>query len=190
MNNALKVLYYYILILLISFQLQACENRHYQDDVVNNSTLKSKASDKSKILKKNQKSIEGKVVGISDGDTFSIVFDNGFKIKVRLNGIDCPERKQPFSKRAKTALSDMIFEKIVKVDYEKKDRYGRVLGWVYVEDLDVNAEMIKRGMAWHFKKYSSDKKLAEYENIARKNKIGLWVDANPIAPWDYRKKKN
>src|SRR5690606_19508152 len=85
-----------------------------------------------------RKSIEGKVTKIADGDTFTMVFDNGFDVRVRLNGIDSPEKKQAFSKRAKKELSDLIFEKIVTVYYDKKDGYGRVLGDVFIGNINVN----------------------------------------------------
>ncbi|MCZ4319184.1 thermonuclease family protein [Aequorivita viscosa] len=134
------------------------------------------------------KLIEGKVIKIADGDTFTLIFDNGYNVRVRLNGIDTPEKKQAFSKKAKQELSSMIFNKNVRVDYSSKDRYGRVLGDVYVGDLNVNEEMIKRGMAWHYKKYSDDENLAHLEIEAQRNKIGIWSDPNPIPPWEFRKK--
>jgi endonuclease YncB( thermonuclease family) len=146
----------------------------------------NRTSDKTKS---NSNSITGKVVRISDGDTFELLFENGFKTKVRLNGIDCPEKKQPFSKRAKQALSDFIYDKEVLVEYDSKDGYGRVIGTVYANSLNVNREMVRKGLAWHFKKYSDDQVLSSLEQEARKNKIGLWQEPNPVAPWDYRKSK-
>jgi endonuclease YncB( thermonuclease family) len=139
-------------------------------------------------FKSDKKYIEGKVIRIADGDTFTMVFENGFDVRVRLNGIDSPEKKQAFSKRAKQTLSELIYNKEVKVYYESKDRYGRVLGDVFVNNLNVNREMIKRGMAWHYKQYSDDETLAQLEVEARRNKSGLWADPNPVAPWEFRKK--
>lgn len=134
--------------------------------------------------------ITGKVIKIADGDTFTLLLEHdNFKVRVRLVSIDCPEKKQPFSKKAKQYLSQLIFGKKVKVYYHKKDRYGRVLGEVFVDNINVNEEMLKAGYAWHFKKYSKDKHLAELENQARKKKIGLWNDPNPIPPWEWRKRK-
>ncbi|MEX0997613.1 MAG: thermonuclease family protein [Flavobacteriaceae bacterium] len=135
-----------------------------------------------------KKHIEGKVIKIADGDTFTLIFDNGFDVRVRLNGIDSPEKKQAFSKRAKQSLSNLIYDKEVKVYYGSKDRYGRVLGEVFVNDLNVNHEMVRRGMAWHFKRYSDDETLAQLEIEARKNKTGLWADPNAVAPWEFRRK--
>ncbi|PIQ18076.1 MAG: micrococcal nuclease, partial [Flavobacteriaceae bacterium CG18_big_fil_WC_8_21_14_2_50_34_36] len=105
------------------------------------------------------------------------------------NGIDSPEKKQAFSKRAKQTLSDLIFDKEVKVYYKSKDRYGRVLGDVYVGEVNINHEMVRRGMAWHFTRYSEDETLAALEKEAKKNKIGLWAEAEPVAPWVYRDKQ-
>jgi micrococcal nuclease len=132
--------------------------------------------------------VMGKVIRIADGDTFTMVFENGFDVRVRLNGIDSPEKKQAFSNRAKQTLSELIYDKEVKVFYENKDRYGRVLGDVFVNDLNVNREMVKRGMAWHYKQYSDDETLARLEVEARNNKTGLWADPNPVAPWEFRSK--
>jgi len=144
----------------------------------------------SNLLPKNSQLITGKVVKIADGDTFTILLEQDhFKVRVRLVSIDSPERKQPFSKRAKQYLSQLIFGKKVKVYYHKKDRYGRVLGEVYVGNINVNEAMLKAGYAWHFKKYSKDKHLERLEYLARKNKKGLWSDPNPIPPWEWRKHK-
>lgn len=135
-----------------------------------------------------KKYVTGKVTRIADGDTFTMIFDNGFEVRVRLNGIDSPEKKQAFSNRAKQTLSDLIYKKEVKVYYKSKDRYGRVLGDIYIDNLNINQEMVRRGMAWHFIRYSDDEKLAALEKEARRNKIGLWVDPNPVAPWEFRRK--
>lgn len=140
------------------------------------------------IEQKRAKYVDGKVIKIQDGDTFTMIFDNGFEVKVRLNGIDSPEKKQAFSNKAKQALSAMIFQKKVRVYYSSKDRYGRVLGDVFVNGININHEMVRQGMAWHFIKYSDDETLAKLEREARINKVGLWVDPNPVAPWEFRSK--
>jgi len=167
----------HILYILLLFSLTSCNGRIKENH--QNNTLVSWPVTAGKT-------IEGKVIRISDGDTFSLIFDNGFDVKVRLNGIDSPERKQAFSKKAKQALSALIFDKVVTVAYKKKDRYGRVLGEVYVDGINVNHEMVRRGMAWHFTRYSDDKDLARLEQEARKNKVGLWSDPNAVAPWEFR----
>ncbi len=180
-----------LLILTFFFLFSSCKQRSYKvEGNTSVETVQIQNSNKSDLNKKNVrlKSINGHVVGISDGDTFSLLFDNGFTVKVRLNKIDCPEKKQAYSNRAKQELSNMIFNKNVRIEYTKKDGYGRVLGDVYVDNLYVNEEMIKRGMAWHYKKYSDDAHFAELERKAMINKVGLWQDPNPVPPWDFRKK--
>jgi len=139
------------------------------------------------------KKIEGKVIKISDGDTFTLLLEkDNFPVRVRLIEIDAPERKQPFSKKSKQYLSHLIFGKKVTVYYKKKDRYGRILGHVFLKNnkLNINHEMVKNGYAWQFKKYSNDKKLAELEKEAKLNKRGLWQDKNAVPPWEWRKNKN
>jgi len=134
--------------------------------------------------------IIGKVIGISDGDTFSLLLEkDNFEIRVRLNHIDCPEKKQPYSQKAKKKLSDLIFGKQCKVYYSKKDGYGRVLGTVFINNVNINEEMVKSGFAWHFKKYSDSKIFSDLEINARKLKLGLWQDPNPISPWEWRNLK-
>ncbi|WP_026914889.1 thermonuclease family protein [Christiangramia portivictoriae] len=137
----------------------------------------------------NQKIINGKVIKIADGDTFTMLFENGFEVRVRLDGIDTPERKQPYSKAAKKALSNLIFGKNVTVYYTKKDGYGRVLGEIFIDNINVNRELVRQGLAWHYKKYSDDRTLAKLEKEAQLNKMGLWQEPNPVAPWTYRKNK-
>lgn len=158
----------------------ACQERMVSADTAVFTETKYETQDR--------KYVTGKVTRIADGDTFTMIFENGFEVRVRLLGIDSPERRQAFSNKAKQTLSDLIYNKEVKVYYESKDRYGRVLGDIYINDLNVNHEMVRRGMAWHFIRYSDDEKLAALEKEARKNKIGLWADPNPVAPWDFRRK--
>lgn len=138
---------------------------------------------------KAQKILVGKVVGITDGDTFKMLVDDSVEYKIRLHGIDCPEKAQAFSQVAKKALSDMIFGQEIKVEYTKKDRYGRIIGKVYFGKLYVNEELIKQGMAWHFTKYDQNTEWQNLEQEARAQKIGLWADSDPMAPWLYRENK-
>lgn len=136
----------------------------------------------------NKKNIKGKAVRIIDGDTFVLLLDNNFETGIRLNGVDCPEKRQAFSQRARKELSDLIFGREVMVYYDKKDGFGRVLGEVHVGQVNINHEMLRRGMAWHYVKYSDDETLAKLEEEARVNRVGLWSDPNAIPPWDYRRK--
>jgi micrococcal nuclease len=107
---------------------------------------------------------------------------------VRLDGIDTPERKQPFGAVSKQALSDLIFGEEVHIENLGRDRYKRVLGRIITKSgLDASREMVRLGMAWHYVKYSKDPDLADAELQARKNRRGLWSDPAPVAPWDWRK---
>ncbi|WP_156131380.1 thermonuclease family protein [Pedobacter kyungheensis] len=133
-----------------------------------------------------------KVIRIMDGDTMEILYQQT-PTKVRLAHIDCPEKRgrQPFGSNAKKALSDLCFGQNVTVYAEKYDRYRRLIAVVVNNKKQVvNQEMIKLGMAWHFKKYSKDPLYAQLEITARKNKVGLWSDATPTPPWEWRKPKH
>jgi micrococcal nuclease len=129
----------------------------------------------------------GKVVKVVDGDTFDLMSDK--KIRVRLFGIDSPERGQPFNVKAREFTAELIAGKEVKVAVHNKDRYGRFVCDVYLDDgTSVSAELVKAGYAWHFTRYSDDKELARLQEEARKNKRGLWQDENPLPPWEFRKR--
>ena len=131
--------------------------------------------------------IYGKVVGIADGDTFTLLLESKSTIKIRLASIDCPERKQPYSAVATKFISDAIFSRQVKVIVDSKDRYGRSIGWVYYDGKNLNEELLKAGLAWHFRRYSKDEKLQALEDQARVKNVGLWKDKNAIPPWDWRR---
>ena len=114
----------------------------------------------------------------------------GKEVRVRLQHIDAPEKKQAFGTKAKVFLSDMVFGKIVEVKWKSKDRYGRYLGEIFLPDgRNVNKEIVKAGYAWHFKKYSKDLSYDRLEKQARSTNSGLWQDAHPIPPWEWRKMK-
>lgn len=130
----------------------------------------------------------GKVVAISDGDTFTLLDENKVQHKVRLAEIDAPENSQPFGKASKKYLSELIFSKTVKVIYTETDRYQRIIGKVYIGQMYISEEMIRTGNAWHFKRYSESKKLSYLEKEAQVNKRGLWSVPGAIAPWEWRKK--
>ena len=110
--------------------------------------------------------ITGKVVSIADGDTCTVLVGRE-QVKVRLDGIDAPEKKQPFGAKAREHLADSIHEKTVRIVISGKDRYGRSLGTVWAGQTNINEEMVKAGLAWHYKQYSKDKRLAELEADAR-----------------------
>ncbi len=127
----------------------------------------------------------GKVVGVSDGDTITVMH-NGKGEKIRLYGIDCPEKGQAFGKRAKQFSSKMVFGRMVEAKPITTDKYGRTIAWIYIEGKCLNEELLKAGLAWHFKRYSSERYLAELETQARQEKAGLWRDPHSVPPWDFR----
>jgi endonuclease YncB( thermonuclease family) len=134
----------------------------------------------------------GRVVNIEDGDTIIVLAATNQSNKIRLQGIDAPEGGQAFGNRSQQNLSDLIFNRDVTVEWSKRDRYGRKVGKVLLDGSDVCLEQIKSGMAWHYKYYQSeqsneDRELyTNAETEARATRRGLWSDANPIPPWDFR----
>ena len=112
--------------------------------------------------------IRGKVVSIADGDTITVLDADKVQHRIRLEGIDSPEKGQAFGTKAKEKMSKLVGEKEVVVKWSKKDRYDRILGDVYLGDRHINLEMVKDGLAWHFKQYSKSKELADAEEEARK----------------------
>lgn len=132
--------------------------------------------------------IFGRVVKISDGDTI-IVLSNSIEYKIRMSGIDSPEKKQFYGQESNNFLAGLIYRRQVTVEMEGRDKYKRYLGKVYLKEKDINLEMIKSGFAWHYKKYSTNSGYSDSEKLAQENKLGLWNYENPIAPWNYRKKK-
>ncbi|MBI2724926.1 MAG: thermonuclease family protein [Polaromonas sp.] len=136
--------------------------------------------------------LQGTVVGIQDGDTITILDASRTTHKIRLSGIDAPEKKQPYGNASKQALSDMVYERTVTIEYDKYDRYGRKVGKVLVNGMDANLEQVRAGLAWHYKKYQKEQPAEdrlEYgraEVKAREEGKGLWKDAQAVPPWDYR----
>ena len=130
--------------------------------------------------------LEGRVVGVHDGDTITLLIKGNRQIKVRLAQIDAPETTQAFGQRSQQSLSEMVFNKTITVKKETTDKYGRTVGTLFVEGVDANKEQVKLGMAWVYRKYLHDQSLIPLEETARQSKVGLWADANPMAPWDYR----
>ena len=130
----------------------------------------------------------GKVVGISDGDTISVLRE-GKAVKVRLHGVDTPEKAQAFGTQARKFTGDMVFQQTVTVIVHDTDRYGRLVGEVLLPDgRSLNQELVKAGMAWWYRQYApNDTTLAQLEAEARTAKRGLWADANPVPPWEWRK---
>ena len=142
----------------------------------------------------NAKTIEGLVVGVADGDTITLLDQQKNTYKIRLQGIDAPEKKQAFGEKSKQSLHDLVHGKQVHVEYDKEDKYGRTVGKVTLGDLDVCLQQLVLGMAWHYKKYQNEQSAndrAVYSDTELKSKslrLGLWADDTPMPPWEFRKK--
>ncbi len=139
--------------------------------------------------------LTGRVIRVADGDTVTVLDHWKTQHKVRLQGIDAPERGQPYGKASGKHLSGLVAGRFVVVEYEKRDRYKRIVGKVLLSGEDVNLRQIEAGLAWHYKKYemeqsAEDRALyAAAEVEAREAKRGLWVEPEPepVAPWEWRK---
>ena len=131
----------------------------------------------------------GKVVKVSDGDTVTILTSDKTQHKIRLNDIDAPEKKQAFGNKSKDNLAKYIAGKTVTVQYQKKDKYKRILGTFYYNNTDINLQQVKDGYAWVYKKYSNNQTYYKAEKLARDKRVGLWIDKNPLEPWEFRKQK-
>lgn len=137
--------------------------------------------------------IQGKVVGVIDGDTIDVLDTANTKHRIRLAGIDAPEKSQAFGQKSKESLSDLVFARQVEVNTRKKDRHGRRVGKVLVNGRDANLEQIRLGMAWFYREYerelsAADRELYDLgEQEAKRGRFGLWADANPMPPAEFRK---
>ena len=140
----------------------------------------------------NAATLQGKVIGVADGDTVTLLDAQKNQHKIRLQGIDAPEKAQAFGNKSKQSLHEMVHGKEVMVDFQKKDKYGRTVGKVLVNNTDVCLEQIKRGMAWHYKQYANEQApedrdiYAQAELTARTQSVGLWNDKTPTPPWTFR----
>ncbi len=140
----------------------------------------------------NAENIVGKVIGVMDGDTVEILDQSKNTIRIRLEGIDAPEKAQPFGNRSKQHLSDLVFGKQVEVRSNKTDKYGRRVGKILINGEDANLQQLKAGLAWHYKEYQKEQNAndriiySDAELTSRKMKLGLWNDPDPTPPWDWR----
>lgn len=130
-------------------------------------------------------SFHGKVVAVYDGDTITVL-ENRTQHKIRLHGIDTPERGQDFGTRSKQALSGLVFGSYVQVEVLDKDRYGREIGMIHYDGQNVNLWMLRNGWAWHYKKYDKSPEFAAAEVKARQEGLGLWRGKEPTPPWEWR----
>lgn len=136
--------------------------------------------------------LTGTVIGISDGDTLTILTPEKEQIKIRLAGIDAPEKTQPYGQKSKQILSDEVFDQTVEVETKELDKYGRTIGYVFLGEKNINLKMITQGGAWAYRQYLSpqDASFIEAESQARLNKIGLWSlqEDQILPPWEFRRR--
>ncbi|MEW6166043.1 MAG: thermonuclease family protein [Pseudomonadota bacterium] len=140
-------------------------------------------------------SLQGRVVGVVDGDTIDVLVGEREFHRIRLAGIDAPEKKQPYGQQAKRRMADLVFGKPVSVEFAKRDKYKRIVGVVQLNGTDTGLNLIRAGLAWHYKKYQVEQPLeeraayADAEAVARNARAGLWSDVNPAPPWIWRHKR-
>ena len=132
--------------------------------------------------------IPGIVVKVYDGDTITLQNNSGI-YKIRLAGIDAPESRQAYGNVSRNYLYNMVRDRFVYAEVYNKDRYGRYVAKIMLDNTDVNAEMLRAGLAWHYKQYDRNLEYARLEQEAKRNRRGLWMEKNPIPPWIYRKNK-
>lgn len=129
------------------------------------------------------------VVGITDGDTLKArCGERGAynQVTVRLAEIDAPESGQAFGKRARASLATLCFGTWARIEAQKRDKYGRTVARVQCRGLDASAEQVRAGMAWHYRAYATDAAFADLELSAQSSRLGLWADATPVPPWEWR----
>ena len=137
--------------------------------------------------------LTGRIISIADGDTVTLLDANLRQHKIRLSGIDAPEKRQPFGNRSRLHLGTLVFGRQVTADCPKTDRYKRAVCRLEVDGIDANLAQVEAGMAWHYKAYTREQspadrwRYAKAEDRAREARHGLWADRAPVAPWDFRK---
>ena len=136
--------------------------------------------------------LQGLVIGVSDGDSITVLDSDKRQHKIRLQGIDAPEKAQAYGQKSKESLSKLVYKKTVQVHWSKKDRFGRTVGQVMIGDIDVCLEQVRRGMAWHYKDYQDEQSIEDRalydraETQARERRSGLWQDPAPMEPSVFR----
>ena len=137
----------------------------------------------------------GRVVAVADGDTVTVLDAHQQQHRIRLVGIDAPENRQAFGRQSGELLRSWIHGQEVRVEHTKTDRYNRILGKIWFEDRDINLAMVEAGMAWYYRHFARDLDPADRERYdqaeaqAREQRLGLWADPNPQAPWDFRRQR-
>jgi endonuclease YncB( thermonuclease family) len=135
----------------------------------------------------NAETLSGRVVGVHDGDTITVLDIQKRPHKIRLAQIDAPEKRQPFGEQSTQSLSELVSEEQVMLDCPTTDRYKRRICTVFVGNMNVGLEQVRRGMAWVYREYATDKQYLLVEAKAKNAKRGLWADPNPIPPWKFRR---
>ena len=139
--------------------------------------------------------LQGLVIGVSDGDSITVLDSDKRQHKIRLQGIDAPEKAQAYGQKSKESLSKLVYKKTVQVHWSKKDRFGRTVGQVMIGDIDVCLEQVRRGMAWHYKDYQDEQSIEDRalydraETQARERRLGLWQDPAPMEPSVFRQQR-
>lgn len=178
-----------VLVLLLLNLLVACQNLQH-NRAANQSVAAGMANISRNVPQPLPKELlVGRVVRIADGDTVTVLDANNAQHRIRLTQIDAPESKQAFSRVSKDALSDLIASKEVIVKIDGIDRYQRVLGEIFVADKNINLHMVRQGFAWAYTQYVTDNSYFEAQEAAKKERLGLWRDPHPIAPWEYRRQQ-
>jgi len=137
--------------------------------------------------------LDGTIVGVADGDTITLLDASKAQHRIRLDGIDAPERAQPYGQRARQSLAELVHGRSARADCPKVDRYGRAVCRVIVDGVDVGLEQLRRGFAWHYVKYAHEQRAEDRANYARAERdarathTGLWSFSTPTPPWDYRR---
>lgn len=141
------------------------------------------------LIQQGEAQITGKVIGIADGDTFTLLTKDNKQVKIRLHGIDCPEKKQDYGTVAKQFVSDLIFGKVLTVQQTDIDRYGRIIAIVPINGTTLNEMLLRNGLAWHYCKYDKNDYWHTLQDSAKMAKAGAWVKPDIIEPWIFRKLK-
>lgn len=128
----------------------------------------------------------GKVIAVFDGDTLLVARD-GKPAKVRLANIDAPEKQQSYGRLSRQSLQELVGKRVVQVDSQAVDQYGRLIGFVRLETLDINQEQVRRGMAWEYSYHHGDRVYSALQDEAKRARRGLWAEENPQPPWRWRK---
>ena len=140
------------------------------------------------LLPVSGKYVTGRVVKVTDGDTVTLLASGNKEVKVRLDGIDAPEKGQDFGEKSRQFLASMVAGKTVRVHYKSKDRYGRILGTVFIGNMNVNEEMIRNGLAWPYY-YNRNKNYRKLQAEAKAKKLNIWSAKSPVDPYDFRKNR-